>query len=203
MLFEKLTHRYGLEWNENGTTTAEELCDDELVDTVDSKQKLAICLANAKLVCHDGKPIAIPMTENIFLGSIGSAYNLSGLKEENITHILCLSSIIKKMFPLEFIYKRVDMKDSHDFDMLGCMEECFSFIQTCRCHNGGKGKILIHCYQGKSRSVAIIMAYLIKFHNMTVAESLDAVKSVRPMACPNNGFMYQLQKFWEQIWSST
>ena len=57
--------------------------------------------------------------------------------------------------------------------------------------------VLVHCAQGKSRSVTIAVAYLAKFGTdskgtLTVAESLKLVQSQRRMAEPNHNFMTQL-----------
>ena len=59
--------------------------------------------------------------------------------------------------------------------------------------------VLVHCAQGKSRSVTIAVAYLAKFGTdskgtLTVAESLKLVQSQRRMAEPNHSFMTQLSE---------
>ena len=52
---------------------------------------------------------------------------------------------------------------------------------------------MVHCYQGKSRSVAIIMAYLIIKHGFSVESSLERIRLVRPLAEPNTGFLSALR----------
>ena len=47
---------------------------------------------------------------------------------------------------------------------------------------------------GRSRSVAIILAYLIKYNNKTLSESLQYVKNQRKIN-PNAGFMSELVDF--------
>lgn len=44
-------------------------------------------------------------------------------------------------------------------------------------------------------SVTVVVAYLMKKHGMSVSEALKHVKSKRPIASPNSGFMLQLQNF--------
>lgn len=46
---------------------------------------------------------------------------------------------------------------------------------------------------GKSRSVAAILVYLMKYQNMGFKESLEFVKSKRSIAKPNPSYMRQLQ----------
>lgn len=54
---------------------------------------------------------------------------------------------------------------------------------------------LVHCTQGASRSVALILAYLIKYHAMTLEQALALVQSRRHCAQPNSGFMAALKAF--------
>lgn len=42
-------------------------------------------------------------------------------------------------------------------------------------------------------SVTVVVAYLMKKHGMTLAQALQHVKSRRPVANPNSGFIKQLQ----------
>jgi atypical dual specificity phosphatase len=55
--------------------------------------------------------------------------------------------------------------------------------------------VLIHCLAGMSRSVTIVIAYIMSVTPLTLEETLNLVKSVRPTVCPNSGFRKQLQEF--------
>jgi protein-tyrosine phosphatase len=57
----------------------------------------------------------------------------------------------------------------------------------------------LHCHRGRSRSVAVAVAYLIRYLGMTLPEALSRIKKKRPMAAPNPGFMRQLQA-WQRLW---
>jgi hypothetical protein len=48
----------------------------------------------------DGEPIEL--TDNLFIGSIGAAYNKSRLHELGISNILTVADNISPMFPDEF-----------------------------------------------------------------------------------------------------
>jgi protein-tyrosine phosphatase len=71
-------------------------------------------------------------------------------------------------------------------------ETCFNFIELARINSG---RILVHCYQGRSRCVAIVIAYLMKYLNYSLDNALNAIRQVRPSAQPNTGFMKQLRDF--------
>ena len=61
---------------------------------------------------------------------------------------------------------------------------------------------LVHCAKGQSRSVSIIIAYLLSRHShkfKTFNKALTHVRSVRPMAMPNVGFALVLRGFEKEI----
>lgn len=55
-------------------------------------------------------------------------------------------------------------------------------------HHLNNKKILIHCRAGMQRSAAIVAAYLIKFHNLSVEDSITFINNRRPAAfmCGSN-----------------
>ncbi len=72
------------------------------------------------------------------------------------------------------------------------------------------GAVLVHCAMGKSRSVTAIIAYLLWKHphrfgkadptttaQQAVAQALQWVRETRPVAEPNDGFMRQLELWWD------
>src|SRR5207248_2076018 len=53
-------------------------------------------------------------------------------------------------------------------------------------------KILIHCMAGVSRSVSVVVYYLMKKTGMGYNKAYDQVKNIRSVANPNNSFKAQL-----------
>lgn len=51
-----------------------------------------------------------------------------------------------------------------------------------------RGCVLVHCGAGKSRSVAVVCAYLCRYAGMSWSEALALVKQRRPGACPADVF---------------
>jgi len=47
-----------------------------------------------------------------------------------------------------------------------------------------KGKVLVHCISGISRSVAVVIAFLHKKRGMTIEEAYNHIKRLRPSANP-------------------
>ena len=53
----------------------------------------------------------------------------------------------------------------------------------------------MHCAVGKSRSVSVILAYLLKEKGISITEGLKLVKEKRPVAQPNKNYMRQLLEY--------
>lgn len=57
------------------------------------------------------------------------------------------------------------------------------------------GTVLVHCNWGKSRSVAFVVAFLMRTYRMTLDQGLAYVQEKRPIARPNEGFMQHLRLY--------
>lgn len=160
-----------------------------------SPEEFRVSFCNLNLTIKDGTPAQIPALDHLFVGSIGSAYNSEKLLQAGITHVVCLSETIRLNFEDKFTYMRVSMVDQPEYSFADDLPPIFEFIEKAR---EAGGKILVHCYQGKSRSCAVCCAYLMKYHAHSVDSALDLVRQVRPMASPNSGFMSALHQLDEQ-----
>jgi protein-tyrosine phosphatase len=54
-------------------------------------------------------------------------------------------------------------------------------------------KIYVHCVHGKSRSVSIVIYYLMKYEKITFSEAFTKVKKMRPIISPNLNFIKELK----------
>ncbi|KAL7056937.1 hypothetical protein AAHC03_019238 [Spirometra sp. Aus1] len=61
------------------------------------------------------------------------------------------------------------------------------------------GRTLVHCMAGISRSASLVLAYLIRHQNMSLADAYDLVRAVRPFIQPNAGFWRQLISYEETV----
>lgn len=59
---------------------------------------------------------------------------------------------------------------------------------------------LVHCHAGKSRSVTIVIAYLMKKFTWTVNKAYTEVKKRRPRAKPNDAFVVQLKNYHKKLY---
>lgn len=178
-----------------------ELTQDDEGHTLDNKQLLYIALCNSRLTIKDGIPQCIPIPNIaepfLYIGSLGSAYNLEALRTHDITHILCLSKAILLKYPSYFQYKRIPMEDKPDFDIVSHWNDCFEFIELARLSSG---RVLVHCYQGVSRSATVIIAYIMKYYGVSsMVTALEMVRAVRPQVAPNPGFLLKLRALEHQL----
>ena len=128
----------------------------------------------------------------IYIGSIGAALNKYQLIENQVTHILTAADSLPPPYPDSFVYKNIDIRDDISCNILRVFEEAIEFIDQAL---DSGGKVLVHCFAGKSRSAAICCAYLIRRQNMNLEQALRQLKESRPCVMPNPGFLFQLQLF--------
>lgn len=72
------------------------------------------------------------------------------------------------------------------------MEQACAFLDDARLHDS---PVYVHCRAGKSRSVSVVMAYLIHAHRWTLKHAYAYVAEKRPDISPNIGFVSCLMAF--------
>lgn len=83
----------------------------------------------------------------------------------------------------------IDIEDEENVAIEKYFDICINFIDS----EIKKGKkVLVHCMAGISRSVTIIIAYLMIKKNMSLMDAINYVKSKRKIAHPNEGFCCKL-----------
>lgn len=146
---------------------------------------------DSELVLHSKEPSIDLIYENIFIGNYASALDKKKLFENGITHILVCANNLESLYPEEFNYKVIPLYDSEYTNITKYFQESNEFIEKGNIN----GKILVHCGAGMSRSVALVLAYLIKHKNLSFSESLKIIKEKRRIAKPNSGFEKQLRNY--------
>jgi len=155
---------------------------------------LVKCLLTAKKVKSDSEPSEV--VPDVFLGSIGAAHNREVLQRLNITHVLTVAGGFEPKFPSEFTYECVDVKDVPEERLCVHFDRCLKFIAKCLLDGG---RVLVHCFAGKSRSATICAAYVMATEGWTLEQALKAIGDARPAAAPNHGFMTQLASFEREL----
>merc|ERR1711957_254534 len=86
-------------------------------------------------------------------------------------------------------WERLPLQDVEDQDLSAAFRVGLEMIDKV-IETGGR--VLVHCHEGKSRSVSMCVAYLIVRERLNLKEALAFVKCRRRESNPNAGFMKQL-----------
>ncbi|CAA6654343.1 unnamed protein product [Spirodela intermedia] len=192
------------QWNETFRTEVIRLCQENyfntgffeggdgnfVVDAYELKVRLEHILERTALIsdaANTEKPSSI--TSSMFIGGALAARSVYTLQYLGISHILCLCSNeigqSDSQYPDNFEYKNFSISDNDDEDISGLFEEAFDFIDGIE-QKGGK--VLVHCFEGRSRSATVVLAYMMQRKNMTLLDAWDLLKKVHRRAQPNDGF---------------
>ena len=136
----------------------------------------------------------------LLLGGKWSAGDVNRLRQHNVTHIVNVTAQIPNSFPSEFAYLNIRIPDADTVDISRHFEPACAFISACR---DRQGTVLVHCSAGMSRSVTIVLAFLMRAESMSLIAALELVKSKRHMVSPNAGFMRQLVELELKLYGTT
>ena len=163
-------------WDDTSSDTKNRIYGDSNVHTID------------KYKTFFSSPTEI--IDGIYLGSAYNAANYHQLTNLGIEVIINVTKEISIYFPNFYEYKKIELYDNDDANIEDYLEESLEYIRK----NKGR-KIFIHCKMGASRSVSILLYYMIKEHNMKLDEALQMIKEKRIIINPNNKFISILKKY--------
>ena len=162
------------------------------------------------------------LPSGIFIGSLHAAFNREGLVAAGITHILNLSRV-PPPFPHDFTYLSIDLHDNRFANLLNCIPAANIFIEAALAATAGAamappaagpaaaaaaaaaataaataapaGGVLVHCQGGRSRSAAVVAAFLISSRSWSFARAAAALSAARSVVAMNAGFVEQLRAY--------
>uniref|UniRef100_A0A7N0TF03 Protein-tyrosine-phosphatase MKP1 n=1 Tax=Kalanchoe fedtschenkoi TaxID=63787 RepID=A0A7N0TF03_KALFE len=130
------------------------------------------------------------IAEHIYLGSAAVAKNWEILKKNGITHVLnCAGFVCPEYFKNDLVYKTLWLQDSPSEDITSILYDVFDYFEDVR---EQKGRVLVHCYQGVSRSTSLVIAYIMWRDGQSFEDAFQYVKAARGVTNPNMGFACQL-----------
>ena len=131
---------------------------------------------------------------NLYLGDVHDAANHKLLESLDVRCILIIAKEIPPFHSRGFIYMKINAYEDSQFDLKKHFREILPFIHL----QLDKGGVLVHCYDGVSRSASVVVGYLMRFRNMSFQKALDFVKAKRPIQ-PNEQFCRQLNLFEQEL----
>ncbi|XP_066578907.1 dual specificity protein phosphatase 22-B [Amia ocellicauda] len=128
---------------------------------------------------------------DLYLGNFKDARDREQLSKHNITHVLSIHDSAAPMLQ-EITYLCIPAADLPTQNLTQYFKESIKFIHESRLKREG---CLVHCLAGVSRSVTLVVAYIMTVTDLGWQDALSAVRAARPCAGPNIGFLRQLEDF--------
>ncbi|XP_069566600.1 dual specificity protein phosphatase 14 [Brachyistius frenatus] len=140
------------------------------------------------------------VSARLFLTDLDSARNRSVLTSRNVTLIVNASGLEDVSYPpldgLQVV--PVPVQDRPHAPL----RQYFDLVAE-RIHQNQTGTTLVHCTAGRSRSPALIMAYLMRFEGLDLRRAHELVLEQRPFIRPNAGFWRQLVDYERSLFNRT
>ncbi|KAJ8276859.1 hypothetical protein GJAV_G00068710 [Gymnothorax javanicus] len=128
---------------------------------------------------------------DLYLGNFKDARDREQLARHNITHILSIHDTASPLLQ-EMKYLCIPAADLPTQNLTQHFKDSIVFMHESRLKGEG---CLVHCLAGVSRSVTLVVAYIMTVTELGWKEALEAVRVARPCAGPNMGFLRQLEDF--------
>jgi predicted protein tyrosine phosphatase len=142
----------------------------------------------------------IPVFPWLFVGSLSAAETHSRLREANVTRLLTVARdlpVAPETHTMVQKVLQVDLDDHPHANLLEVAEGCCEFIDHAEADASDASRydapdassslpsILVHCASGSSRSVSMVMAWLMTRKDYTLDRALSAVRQNQSLANPN------------------
>ena len=134
------------------------------------------------------KPSEIPLSNATGRLYLSGRQILNTYSNYQIDHMV---SILPLRGPIEGIQHDIlSIDDRSDFETVCLFESRIPSLCESMHKSLTEGKnVGVHCQVGVSRSVTLVLAYLMTYESLSLKEAVDRVKSARPFICPNRGFL--------------
>jgi dual specificity phosphatase 12 len=126
--------------------------------------------------------------------------NAESLQKMGVTHVLNMAQELKldqrKLSEKNIKLMYIAAKDAKTYNIRSDFDTAFKFIDDALV---SKGKIVINCARGISRSATIVIAYLMFRYKMSLMDSFGLIVRLRPQVRPNSNFRRQLQLYEQEL----
>ena len=113
----------------------------------------------------------------IWVGGQRASEDKERLQSLNIKHVLNTATQLPKCFEGDFNYLKLDLLDAAHERLGPHIPTAIAFIKAAV---DAEEPILVHCMAGQSRSVSMVLAYMIQEHHFALNDALAEIKKSRP-----------------------
>jgi broad specificity phosphatase PhoE len=155
------------------------------------------CTALVALPASRSAAVADEILPRLFIANAAFAAEEAALASIQATHIVTAAVLegFGALFPASFIYHEVRLQDAADAALTPHLAPATAFMDAALSQGG---TVLVHCQVGTSRSVSLLLHYLMARRGMALRGALAHVMGVRarnpraPYTHPNRGFWKEL-----------
>ncbi|CCW68780.1 unnamed protein product [Phytomonas sp. Hart1] len=128
----------------------------------------------------------------LFIGSLRTAQTASVYHDCGIRYVLTIGRDMDVKIEPGMFHRVILFDDFPGENISFIFKEAFGFIDQAR---KAKKGVLVHCFAGLSRSVAIAAAYLMRERRISYEQAMSIIRQARPAAHPNEGFVKTLREY--------
>ncbi|KAK7496258.1 hypothetical protein BaRGS_00012423 [Batillaria attramentaria] len=139
---------------------------------------------------RDDQPVEI--LSHLLLGNMVPSSCRERLQSLGVTAVVNVSTTCANHFEADLRYLNIPVNDSASADLTVWFATANEFIDSVQREGG---RVLVHCHAGRSRSVTICLAYLMRTYGWTLDAAYEHVRARRDVIDPNLNFMRQLQDY--------
>ena len=126
----------------------------------------------------------------LFLGGFLSTADKEGLAEHEIKTVLGLGLNSEYIKEPDYKKMHIDIEDKVECSILEHLGPASDFIERGM---QDEGNVLVHCWAGISRSASCVIAYLMKYKGLSLADATNLARERRKQVCPNSQFCKDLE----------
>lgn len=136
----------------------------------------------------------------LYLGGHRSVRDIKKLNTQGITHVLNMAQELKldtdELAKNNIKIMHIAAKDAKTYNIRTDFDRAFQFMDDAL---RTKGRIIVNCARGISRSATIVIAYLMFRYKMRLHEAFNLVVTLRPQVRPNSNFRRILEQYEQEL----
>jgi len=108
---------------------------------------------------------------NLIIGSFEESFDINILEKHKVTHILNVASECEVSERVGRVYAKYAIPDDcYLSNIKNILDDCIKFIYDA---HKNKGIVFVHCLEGVSRSICIIIAYIVSKKNGIIMKPIN------------------------------